>query len=125
MPCWTVQTSQVNLNGLNEALLRKAVEALGFRINNPQYGYNVQTGAKFSADRFKGSGASIVLEADGRVTVRAATSDPQALEVLTKELKRAYSTEVVKAATARFGWKVQQSTDARTGQTQFKVQRGF
>jgi arylamine N-acetyltransferase len=116
-----VQTSTINLSGADPELLKKALVALGFRLNDRQYAYNVPTGAQFSADRFTDS-TSVVLEADGRVTVRASRLGQERVETLTREVKRAYSTEVVKAASARFGWKVQQSVNSK-GQTQFKVQR--
>jgi hypothetical protein len=124
MPCWSVQTSTINLSGADPELLKKALVTLGFRLNDSQYSYNVRTGAQFSADRFSDS-TSVVMEANGTVTVRASTLDAGRVEVLTREVKRAYSAEVVKSASVRFGWTVQQTTNARTGQTEYKVQRRF
>ena len=116
MPCWTVQESTIELHNPNSKLLRRALKAAGFTNHRHVYARRgielVAVG--FSMDRFADR-ASVTLR-DGRVIVAGAeTTD---LVALTSEVKRAYSAQVVRTASQRFGWTVKQ-----VGTNRYQAQR--
>jgi hypothetical protein len=120
MPCWTVQKSEVALKGLNPELLKAALQALGFRINSAEYTANPRfNGAQLTADRFRDN-TSVVIEADGTVTVRYSSARDMNDATLVNEVKRAYAVETVKMAAKKFGWKMEEKTA-----TKFAVTRRF
>lgn len=116
MPCWTVAKSEVKLQGLNPEFLRAALTALGFSINTAEY--SQRRGYSFSADRFS-DGVSVVIALDGTVSVNASERATD-LTKLGNEVKRAYSVQVVQAASKRFGWSLKQ-----TSENKYAVQRRF
>jgi hypothetical protein len=86
-------------------LLRAALTSLGFYINDEAYSRNL--GYEFSADRVSDK-VSVGIR-DGQLTIggpgiRDYTEHRNALQ-------RAYSTEVVKKATSRFGWNLKQTNE--------------
>lgn len=95
MPCYTQQSSVVELGQQTDVkLLAKALEGLGYTVW-------VQRGTI----EFSQGGSNYGSFKDGRLTVTGLYSDEEDKKVF----KRAYSTEVVRAASARFGWQVKES----------------
>ena len=117
MPCWTVAKSEVKLAGMNPELLKAALAALGFKVNESEY--SKRFNASLSADRFS-DGTSGVVSLDGTVTVNASSRATDALGKVVNEVKRAYSVQVVQAASKKFGWNVKQ-----TSENKFAVTRRF
>lgn len=92
MPCDQIRESTINLGKVGDkALLMKALAELGYRaqIN----GETIVFGQTYNGG---------IIHADGRVELRgnAASLDENAI-------KRAYSTEAVKLASQKFGWKLE------------------
>lgn len=108
MPCWTVQKSTIELQNPNAKLLRQALESAGFAcwVKN-------ETG--FSMERFHDR-SSVTLR-DGLVII-AIGGRKAKLAALTSEVKRAYSAQVVRAASQRFGWTLKQ-----VGANRYQAQR--
>jgi hypothetical protein len=115
MPCWTVQTSTLKLENADEALLRAALEELGFAnvmFNN--------LGARMTADRFR-DGTSVRLLHDGGVQVNlsaAAVRSGVNAQQLGNEISRAYSRKVVQSTAKRLGWAM-----TETAEGEFQVTR--
>jgi len=107
MPCWTVQTTTVDLGQIkNHELLGKALRSLFMDTAIRQPGGNW---------RFVANGYVVELRND-----QAISGMPrQQLEQVVSQIKVAYSTQVVKAAASRFNWTLKQ-TDA----THFVAQKG-
>lgn len=116
MPCWTVAKSEVKLSGLNPEFLKHALTALGFRVNDAEY--SKRFNASLTADRFS-DGTSVVVALDGTVTVNASGRAGD-LTALANEVKRAYSVQVVQAASRKFGWNLKQQSENK-----FAVSRRF
>lgn len=107
MPCWTVQTSALKLVNPNRDLFRAALESIGFTVGDDE------------ADRFS-DGVSVVIEKDGRVTVRASERARGTLATVAAEVNRAYSAQIVQTTAKRMGWTLSQKSP-----TQFLAQRRF
>lgn len=108
MPCDTIQTSTINLGAdkRDAALLTKALAALGYERVQQLDGGRVNFG-----DAYNGG----FIHADGRVELRGAATRMNA-----NDIKRAYSVEAVKLASAKFGWSLKQ-----TSADKFVAQRRF
>ena len=115
MPCWTVQTAEVNLTNPNPEMLSKVLASLGFRINSAEYSRRFS--ASFTADRF--SDRTSVRIIDGRMEVTAANSSTD-LRAVSNEIKRGYSAEIIRTASKRFGWQTSQVSESK-----FQVRRRF
>lgn len=109
MPCYTRQTSTVELGPQTDTqLLRAAVEELGYRTSNLDGGFAFSQGdtaGLFTGGTFR----------EGKLSVVGSekwTTQHQ------HQLQRAYSAQVVKAAAKRFGWAVKQPNP-----NQFQVTR--
>lgn len=103
MPCFTQQTSVVQFSANTDlALLKKALEGLGFTVRE------IQGGLSFNRASMGQSGTFVNGE------MRVTSSMQEDMNVF----KRAYSAEVVKAASARFGWQVK-----KTAANKFQVTR--
>lgn len=109
MPCDSIQTAQVNFNldATDLNLLKLALEGLGYTVS--------QVGSKlnFYLDRKQASGTW----ENGKFSARVYGS---ADEFDVNEVKRAYSKEVVKYASKRFGWTLKETT-----QNKYEAQRRF
>lgn len=103
MPCNTIVLNNVELKAADRDLLKKAIEALGWRILSESK----------SEIRLNAGGVSVAIR-EGVMQV------PQGQEALADRLKVSYSTEAVKTAANRFRWQL-----TRTGEQQFVVQRRF
>jgi len=96
MPCDTIQTNTVDLSASDHGLLRLALEALG---------YDVQSHLNGASLLFYRRGSYVGVHEAGKLeVVQGADIDA---------IKRAYSTQVLKAGAARFGWRLQQKDDTR------------
>ena len=115
MPCWTVQTAEVNLTNPNPEVLTRALIAAGFKVNSAEY--SRQFGASFTADRFRDTVSVRII--DGRMEVTAADRYAN-LSAVSNEVKRAYSAEIIRTASKRFGWNVTAQSE-----TKFQVRRRF
>lgn len=116
MPCWTVAKSEVKLEKMNPELLQGALRASGFEV------WTRPNDVSLSAYRYDANGYSnrvdVNVAVDGTVTLSTRGGD---LAKITNEVKRAYSVQVVQAASRKFGWNVKQ-----TGEFKYAVQkRGF
>lgn len=101
MPCYTKQTSTVEFGPQTDVkLLKKALEGMNFRVTE------TPTGLRFSGWSQDGTfeNGKLTLNSSGREDMNV--------------YKRAYSAQVVKAASQRFGWTVKQ-----TDENKFHVQR--
>ncbi len=122
MPCWLKQTTPVDL-GPNTSieLLTAALRSLGFEVNSERY--SAERGYKFSADCFKSNEfhrMSVVITNDNKIQIGYASTAATVETSKLNAIKRAYSTEVVKATANRFGWRLQQKQ-----QDQFVAMRRF
>lgn len=99
MPCNTIRTTSVALENAQPALLEQALASLGFTV--------VHDGAIMTITQNR----VIVGSYDGKSLV---LQDRYDLSLV----KRTYAAEVVKAASARFGWRLQPRSP-----TQFVAQR--
>ena len=117
MPCWTVNSNEVKLAGLNPAFLKTALLQLGFKVNDAKY--SKQFDASLTADRFSDD-TSVMVKLDGTVTVNVSAWSKTDLTTLQNQVKRAYSTVVVHAAAKKFGWNLKQQAESK-----FQVQRRF
>lgn len=105
MPCDTIQTSEIDLGKIGDwSLMQKALEEMGYRVTKNAEGLLFGNGR---------NGGKLYL--DGRCELQGA-----ATELSVNEIKRAYSTEAVKLASAKFGWKLAQTSDRK-----FVAQRRF
>lgn len=103
MPCWTIQESRAEFGATTDrSLFAKAMESLGYRTRTVDGVVHFSSEAKQSGGRLELNGTLVMQGGDQEVN----------------PFKRAYSAEVVKAASARFGWKVQQKSE-----TEFQVTR--
>jgi len=90
MPCDTIQTNQVefNLEHTDINLLKAALESLGFNVRQPSNGrlvfYNSSSSGSFH---------------DGLLDTQSSFG-----EFDVNAVKRAYSEQIIKATSKRFGW---------------------
>lgn len=106
MPCDTVSRSTIDMAKANPDILERALKQMGFNVTK------TQTGLQFSKFGVSGTFAKDKLN----ITAR------QGHELETNEVKRAYSVELVKTATSRFGWTMKQQKDQPN---KFTVQRRY
>lgn len=92
MPCWTVSTVEVAVEKMNPELLMAALTALKL---DP-----FQTVGRITF----GSGSTYDI-----VTGRMILKTTRDVTTLTKEIKRAYSAEVVKSQAKKYGWSIKQT----------------
>jgi hypothetical protein len=92
MPCDQVILNQIELGKMNDALLRKALEALGAR------GLSVGSGA-----------AWFILDGVRCQIVGGKLQVPEGSEHLADKLKVAYSRETVKYTAKRNGWTLKET----------------
>jgi hypothetical protein len=91
MPCDSIQTNSVNLGNLGDrSMLQRALENLGHK--NVQ----VHEDGRITFGDYRSGGT---IWPNGRMDTTGGATAMQANEV-----KRAYSSEAVKAAAAKFGW---------------------
>ena len=106
LPCWTIQSTTLNLQNADEGILRAALAALGFgNIHTNAYG------ARLTADRFS-DGTSVKLLHDGRVEVTASSRAVGSLGSVAGDVARAYSEKNVEASAKENGWEVEWATNA-------------
>lgn len=110
MPCWTKVKATVELKNPNRELLEKALAALGYRINDAAY--NAQFNAVLTADNFT-TKTSVVLMADGTLSVNGSSAMVGAIGDHVNALKRGYASQVVAASAQKFGWQVTKKADNR------------
>ena len=104
-PCDTIVTSRVDLGAIGDrGLLVRALEGLGYAAK--------LTGQRIEFGSYRDGGT---VHPDGRVELRG-----EAARLEVNQIKRAYSVEAVKLASAKFGWKL-----AATGENKFVAQRRF
>jgi len=103
MPCDTIQLSKVtfSLENTNESLLIKAMENMGFTHQGNMQFIKGQMNATFK---------------DGQMTTQTYGS----AKLDQAELKRQYSTEVVKFTARKFGWKLKEKSKGK-----FQVVKGY
>ena len=109
MPCYTVQTSKVEVGKMDRDILAKALEAgkIGVMIHaDGALTFNVQ-------------GATCVY-ANGTLTISKRNTVTISDAAITATIKQAYSAGVVRSTAAKMGWKLSQ-----TAPNQFKAQRGW
>lgn len=102
MPCDTIQTTtiQAELKNINWKLLKKALEAMGFNVNEKNgmltfYGVHKDTGTHHSGGYANGK------------FVEQVQGSAKPLEV--NAVKRAYAAQIVQVGAAQFGWKLTKS----------------
>ena len=87
MPCWTVKTYSIDFNVSDFSLLEKAAKAIGGEVSY----INAQTK---TMSFYIGNGNATI--SNGQITVR------QGFEKTIDQLKRAYTKEVLNAASVKF-----------------------
>lgn len=99
MPCDTIQTVTVKaeLKNINHKLLKKALEAMGFTVNEKDgyltfYGVNSETGSYHRGTYQNGVFREQIEVGQAPLEINA--------------VKRAYSAQVVQSAANTFGWKL-------------------
>lgn len=107
MPCDTIQRSKVSfkLNATDTGLLKTALTSLGYSVG--------QTHKGLSFSKYGANGTFVNGEFKATINGREEDFD-------VNEVKRAYSKEVVKATSKRFGWNLKE-----TGENQYEVVRRF
>ena len=105
MPCWTVQTMELSdhIAPEREAEFRQALIALGYTVSENRYGY------KLSGDNYT-TRTSVCLTEDGRVKVTSASQGAD-LTGLANQVRRAYSSEIVRTASKRYGWNLTKTSE--------------
>lgn len=101
MPCNTVQTSKIAWDNVNREILAASLRAQGFEVEETAVGLRFHRKNAYGWREQVGTYGNGVLELNNRAGV-----DPAAL-------KRGYSAEVVRQATARFGWQVRQVNERK------------
>jgi hypothetical protein len=104
MPCWTIQTNTLDLKVANKGLLGKALESLGYKPTMLQDGSLV----------FMHEGRQVKIM-DGKIEV------PVGKESIVDKIKAAYSTEVLKYASQKFGWSMTKGKKENT----YNISRRF
>lgn len=96
MPCDTIQSSTINLGKIGDrALLLKAIAGLGYQAHID--GTVIRFGTRYNGGTIDAEGSVELIGAATRLDVNT--------------IKRAYSTEAVKLAAAKFGWSLKPTTD--------------
>lgn len=93
MPCYTIRTVSFALKGADRAVLVRGLKAAGFRVNEYE--------GSIAAYTKQGIPVSI---SGGVISVQ------EGYEHVAAQVNKAYATEAVKTAAARFGFKVTQDT---------------
>jgi len=114
MPCWNKIETTLDLKNPNLDMLRAALENLGFAVGTPEYAR--QFDASLVADHY-GNRVSIRVKTDGTVVIGGPNG---AAPEHVNAVKRAYSTQIVLAASKRFGWNVK-----KVSERQMMAQRRF
>jgi hypothetical protein len=98
MPCWTVTKTKLELKDANIVLLKKALERLGY--------HPILTGTtlQWEGGEYR----------SGRLTIRGANGEQKG-----KEIRQAYSGEIIRSQAAKMGWQVKQ-----TAPNKYQVVRG-
>ena len=105
MPCDEIRTTTVALNRADTTLLRQALEAEGWSVT--------ETESRILYTRVI-SGTQLQVVYDGaQLNITAPAYALTNRDQLVNSIKRAYSAQVVQAASARFGWRVKQQSPAR------------
>jgi hypothetical protein len=111
MPCWTEASTELNLDKSDRDLLIAALVAMGYRINPDEY--SRRRGFEFSADRFQSDGhgcdCSVFIK-NGKMSIGGPDAHHDYAPER-NEMARAYSAEVIKSATKRFGWQLAKKSD--------------
>ena len=110
MPCDTRTTVSVALNAADKELLFKAIAELGWQPR--EIGGVIQC-------YVPGLGTVSIEGGMAKITTYAYTADDRT-EGIVNKIKKAYSTEVVKAQAKKFGWQLKQ-----TSENKFKALRRF
>jgi len=97
MPCDTIQTTTVDFGKADHALLAKALKELG---------WNVTAVAADGIEANNARGESLEFS-DGRFEISGNGYSTPVLDE--KEVRRAYSRQVVNYAAQRFGWSLKQN----------------
>ena len=100
MPCWTIQTTTVELElkAENQAHLKAALESMGYRVQA-----NEQNQTLTFQNRNGTLNGSFV---DGKLKLDGRDSEVANFDI--NAVKRAYSTQVVKSQAKKFGWEIKQ-----------------
>lgn len=106
MPCYTIRTMTFDLKGADQSVLVTGLKAAGFRVRVE--GSTVYANTKH--------GIPVVIKG-GKIEVQ------EGFENVAQQVNRAYATQAVKAAAAKFGFKVTQ--DARSAQHLTLQRRSF
>lgn len=105
MPCDTIQRSKVdfNLHATDLNLLKLALEHMGFRVGHLQNGLKFTNGYDIDGQFSNGK---LTVQSRGQFDIN--------------NLKRAYSTEVVKSSADLYGWTLEETSPGV-----FEAQKGF
>ena len=107
MPCWQVQSNTIamdKMTGERLELFKKALQAIGYQVHSKEVS-RLRYGTELAADNFTNL-SSIKVDAAGVVTFVRSAQTVGTDEQIRNELKRAYSAQVVEAATKKFGWQI-------------------
>ena len=105
MPCDEIRTTTVALNRADATLLRRALEAEGWTVAQAEGRLTITRVMNGCTVRGSYDGSELTISAPGYVGLdRAKTINA---------IRRAYSAQVVQAASARFGWRVRQQSPTR------------
>lgn len=111
MPCDQIQTSSIALEKADRDLLAQALKAEGWQV--------VVSGERLLFSRHTREQGFVSGVYDGHnLTLQTQQYRGVNVNEVVNSIKRAYSTQVVQAASTRFGWRVQQKAPGK-----FIVQR--
>jgi hypothetical protein len=105
MPCDEIRTTTVALNRADTTLLRRALEAEGWSVTETESRILYTRVVNGCTIRVSYDGSDLSISAPGDVGLDRSAA--------INAVKRAYSAQVVQAASARFGWRVKQQSPTR------------
>jgi hypothetical protein len=104
IPCDQIQTSEVTLNSPHLALLKKALEGLGFTVTLTGNSLSFRNSQGISGTFANGS---LKLRSRGSLNIRSQGYASSEIDAGT--IKQAYSKELVGYAAKQFGWKLSEA----------------
>jgi hypothetical protein len=109
MPCYTISETGIDINRPDLGLLEKALESIGY-VKRPQ---------KFASTEgldvayYRDNSWTMVGLKNGELRVMIRDGSQMTDTDAKNEVQRAYSAEIVKHVSQRYGWRLQQKSDRK------------
>lgn len=108
MPCWNtirISYSETTLSLPNTELAVKALEAMGFTVNQSQKALSIR-------GSFQGQVINAAIY-DGKLVYEDNFTSNKTVAALTTAIRRNYSAQAVTSAARKFGWRTQTAANGR------------